>query len=175
MKCTTLTILTILFIFTIQSNPIYSQCKLEVDKFDEFTGEKVIITDTERIWGLPKEGAFEVVFSAIDSNFFMAVKIPVSGVTHSGNNEKTVLLYDDQKILINNVNSKVSDYENLSKYTFWSQQLLFKLSEEDMLKIADERLLAVRFYISDRYKEYHIKKEKNAIKFSDLARCALRN
>lgn len=161
----------LILLVVVLSSPMYSQCQLEQHQVDEFTGERIIRTKTERIWALPKEGAFEVTFVAIDSSILMLTQVPVPEVSHSRGHQNSILLFEGSRLELPTVTSEVADFERLSGITFWKQSLNFVLSKDQLEYLTANDITAARFYISDVYREYHINKDKNRRKFQQLAYC----
>lgn len=150
----------------------FAQCDYLVNGFDKFEEIEKVVTQKQRIWALPKQGAFECSFARIGTSYFLTAGVPLSdvGAVRAGG-ESIFLFTNGEKLSLSSIGTEVANYKILAKMAFWELPIRFELTEAQLELFASMQLSDVRFYTSDTYRTYTIKKEKNANKVLQMASC----
>lgn len=156
-----------LFITALTSAAI-AQCDYAINKTDPFTKTKKVVTHSRKVFDLFKR--LDLAWTKTNDNLYMTcyVNISGSGLVFAENSTAIFLMDDESTVTLNYfcesgkiISTGNTTYSNGQAHT--SYNLLFYITPDDVAKMKNSMLKAVRFYGSETYIEFQIKNKKKNI------------
>lgn len=148
------------------------KCNYKVNEIDEFTGDKVVATKPI-FFSKAFYSSVKVSSQSVNDVKALNFELTSTSIFTVNSGSKLLLMTDKDEVitlLFSDTIISSSQYQPVTKLTYWTVSHPFILSNSDFDKLVSENIKKIRWYTTEGYIQNEVKKKKQKV-IADILKC----